>query len=147
MYSNCCCSCLFEPEIIKIGQSSYKMYSNNIVNFQESTTIFKCLYKKVFLYYDCIGPSLPLGTYPKFNVVVTILYYIIHEGQLKNLKADQDYLLKCDQAVFVYQNSVPAVHVLLPSVLHCLNPIGRIKSSTADITATCKPFRRPPWIQ
>ena len=22
------------------------MYSNNIVNFQESTTIFKCLYKK-----------------------------------------------------------------------------------------------------
>ena len=35
--SNCCCICLFEPEIIKIGQSSHKMYSNNIVNFQEST--------------------------------------------------------------------------------------------------------------
>ena len=30
VYSNCCCSCSFEPEIIKIGQ----MYSNNIVNFQ-----------------------------------------------------------------------------------------------------------------
>ena len=28
VYSNCCCSCLFEPEIIKIGQSSHKMYSN-----------------------------------------------------------------------------------------------------------------------
>ena len=39
VYSNCCCSCSFEPEIIKIGQSSYKMYSNNIVNFQESMTI------------------------------------------------------------------------------------------------------------
>ena len=39
VYSNCCCSCLFEPEIIKIGQSSHKMYSNNILNFQESTTI------------------------------------------------------------------------------------------------------------
>ena len=35
VYSNCCCSCWFEAEIIKIGQSSHKMYSNNIVNFQE----------------------------------------------------------------------------------------------------------------
>ena len=26
--SNCCCSCSFEAEIIKIGQSSHKMYSN-----------------------------------------------------------------------------------------------------------------------
>ena len=42
VYSNCCCSCLFEPKIIKIGQS-YKMYSNNILNLQESTTI--SLYK------------------------------------------------------------------------------------------------------
>ena len=39
VYSNCCCSCSFEPESIKIGQSSHKMYRNNIVNFQESTTI------------------------------------------------------------------------------------------------------------
>ena len=34
VYSNCCWSCSFEPEIIKIGQSSHKMYSNNIVNFK-----------------------------------------------------------------------------------------------------------------
>ena len=46
MYSNCCCSCSFEPEIIKIGQSSHKMYSNNIVNFQESTTILNACTKK-----------------------------------------------------------------------------------------------------
>ena len=39
VYSNSCCSCSFEAEIIKIGQSSHKMYSNNIVDFQESTTI------------------------------------------------------------------------------------------------------------
>ena len=39
VYSNCCCSCSFEAEIIKIGQSSNKIYSNNIVNFQKSTTI------------------------------------------------------------------------------------------------------------
>ena len=34
VYSNSCCSCSFEPEITKIGQSSHKMYSNNIVNFE-----------------------------------------------------------------------------------------------------------------
>ena len=39
VYSNSCCSCSFELDIIKIGLSSHKMYSNNIVNFQESTTI------------------------------------------------------------------------------------------------------------
>ena len=43
VYSNCYCSYLFEPEIIKIGQSSHKMYSNNILNFQDNS---KCLYKK-----------------------------------------------------------------------------------------------------
>ncbi len=34
VYSNYCCSCSFEAEIIKISQSSHKMYSNNILNFQ-----------------------------------------------------------------------------------------------------------------
>ena len=46
VYSNCCCSCWFEPEILKIGQSSHKMYSNNILNFQESTTILNAHTKK-----------------------------------------------------------------------------------------------------
>ena len=46
VYSNCCCSCSFEAEIIKIGQSSDKMYNNNIVNFQESTTILNAWQKK-----------------------------------------------------------------------------------------------------
>ena len=46
VYSNCCCSCLFEPEIIKIGLSSHKMYSNYILNFQESTTILNACTKK-----------------------------------------------------------------------------------------------------
>ena len=46
MYSNCCCSCSFEAEIIKTGQSSHKMYSNNVVNFQESTTILNACTKK-----------------------------------------------------------------------------------------------------
>ena len=47
MYSNSCCSSSFEPEIIKIGQSTHKMYSNNIVNFQESMTILNACTKKV----------------------------------------------------------------------------------------------------
>ena len=46
MYSNSCCSCSFEAEIIKIGQSSHKMYSNNIVNFQASTKILNACTKK-----------------------------------------------------------------------------------------------------
>ena len=33
IYSNYCCSCSFEPDIINTGQSSHKMYSNNIQNF------------------------------------------------------------------------------------------------------------------
>ncbi len=39
VYSICCCSCSFEREILKIGQSSHKMYSNDILNFQESMPI------------------------------------------------------------------------------------------------------------
>ena len=46
VYSNCCCSCSFEPEIIKLGQSSHKIYSNKILNFQESTTILNACTKK-----------------------------------------------------------------------------------------------------
>ena len=46
VYSNCCCSCSFEPEIIKIGQSSHMMYSNNRLNFPESKTILNVCSKK-----------------------------------------------------------------------------------------------------
>ena len=48
VYSNCCYSCSFEPEIIRIGQSSHKMYRNNILNFQGSTTILNAHTKKVW---------------------------------------------------------------------------------------------------
>ena len=46
-YCNSCCSCSFKPEIIKIGPSSHEMYSNNIVNFQESMTILNASTKKM----------------------------------------------------------------------------------------------------
>ena len=48
VYSNCCCSCSFEPEIIKIGFSCHRRYSNNIVDFQESTTTSNAHTKKVW---------------------------------------------------------------------------------------------------
>ena len=51
MNSNSCCSCSFEPEIIKISQSSHKMYSNKILNFCESTTILNVCTKKVETYW------------------------------------------------------------------------------------------------
>ena len=44
--SNCCCSCSFEPKIIIINQSSHKIYSNKIQNFQESTAILNACTKK-----------------------------------------------------------------------------------------------------
>ena len=47
VYSDSCCSCLFEPEIIKIGQSSHKRYSNNLLNNQESTTILNACAKSL----------------------------------------------------------------------------------------------------
>ena len=46
VYSNYCCTYWFQSEIIKIDQSSHKMYSNNIVNFQESTPILNACRKK-----------------------------------------------------------------------------------------------------
>ena len=45
VYSNSCCRCSFEPEIVKIGQSSYKMYGNNI-EFSRVYDDFKCPYRK-----------------------------------------------------------------------------------------------------
>ena len=55
VYSNCCCSCSFEAEIIKVGQSSHKMYSNNILNFQEYMPILNAHTKKVWKLIVCIS--------------------------------------------------------------------------------------------
>ena len=71
VYSNCCCSCWFEAEIIKIGQSSHKMYSNNILNFQESTTILNAHTKKVWKLNVC--PS-----YLNIFVCTNLLFCLLH---------------------------------------------------------------------
>ena len=46
VYSISFCSISFKPEIVKIGQSYHKMYSNKILNFQECTTIYNVCTKK-----------------------------------------------------------------------------------------------------
>ena len=65
VYSNCCCSCSFEPKIIKIGQSFHKMYRNNILNFPESTTILNACTK-----------TKGLETYWMYHVYIYIYIYI-----------------------------------------------------------------------
>ena len=52
-YFNSCCSCSFEPEIIKIPQKFQNIYSHNILNFQESTTISNTCTKKVWKIIEC----------------------------------------------------------------------------------------------
>ena len=78
VYFNCCCSCSFEPEIIKIGQSSHKMYSNNILNFQESTAILNAFTKKSvnLLNAPCIYTSeMILPEFSSQKVEMCIIHY------------------------------------------------------------------------
>ena len=73
VYPNSCCSCWFGLEIIKIGQSSDKMYSNNILNFQASTTILNALAKKVW---NLIVRTSYIYIYIYSNINITIYIYI-----------------------------------------------------------------------
>ena len=77
VYSTCCCSCSFEAEIIKIGQSSHKMYSNNILNFQESMTILNAHTKKVWKLIVCTSYFLSLLS-PRSVSILFILRYPSH---------------------------------------------------------------------
>ena len=81
VYSNCCCSCSFEAEIIKMGQSSHKMYSNNRLKFQESPTILNACIKK------------SLETYWRHHItqhqtgLVSLFWWHINLHRLFNAKA------------------------------------------------------------
>ena len=68
VYSNCCCSYSFDPEIIKIGLSFHKMYSNNILNIQESTRILNSCTKKFWKLIE--GPTYfdPLSKYTETRI-------------------------------------------------------------------------------
>ena len=70
VYSNSCCSCFFEPGIIKIGQSSHEIYSNNILNFQESMINLNARTKKVWKLIVCTSCIYI------YNIFINIMYYI-----------------------------------------------------------------------
>ena len=74
VYSNCCCSCSFEAEIIKIGQLSHKMCSNNIVNFQESMTILNACTKNVWKLIECTTYLMPKLYIYIYIYIYTVIY-------------------------------------------------------------------------
>ena len=100
MYSNSCCSCSFEREIIKIGQSSHKMYSNNIVNFQDSTTILNTHTKK----------SGNLSYAPRIYIYIYIYIYINSSAQAG---CDTRSLFKRSVTECNFLSGVFRVHLLL----------------------------------
>ena len=53
MYSNSYCSYKFAPKQEKIGQSSHKEYSNNILKYLEFTAIINACTKKVWKLIEC----------------------------------------------------------------------------------------------
>ena len=73
VYSNSYCSCSFEPEIMKIGQSSHKMYTNNILNFQESMIILNARTKKVWNLIVCTSYTETLLGSPTAYIAVGLL--------------------------------------------------------------------------
>ena len=72
LYSNSYCSCSFEPKIIKIGQSSHKMYSNNS-EFSWVYDNFKCLWKKSGNLFN--APRTYVDTYINLNACIHICIY------------------------------------------------------------------------
>ena len=82
MYSNCCCSCSFEPKIIKIVQSSPNMYSNIILSFQESTILNACTQKcpKTYWRYHVLWTICKIILYltvSKVNVLNSLLLFFV----------------------------------------------------------------------
>ena len=71
LYSNCCCSCSFEAEIIKINQSSRKMYSNKYTEFSRVYNNSKFLNKKVWKLFECT-------TYTYIHIYITCIFIYIH---------------------------------------------------------------------
>ena len=78
VYSNFCCSCSFEAEIIKIGQSSHKMYSNNILNFQECTTILNACIKRLVTYWRHHVAHFENTVFNNIEKLLTLCRYFSH---------------------------------------------------------------------
>ena len=100
VYSNCCCSCLFELEIIEIGQSSHKMYSNKKLNFQESTTILNACAKMTIL---------NLETYWRYHVCIKFCFlYVFAQSDTEELNSLEVLrITQVAKVIFVCQTAQP----------------------------------------
>ena len=67
MYSNSYCSYKFAPKQEKIGQSSHKEYSNNILKYLEFTAIINACTKKVWKLIECTSYQLNTSRYISKN--------------------------------------------------------------------------------
>ena len=56
VYFNSCCSCSFKPEIIKIVQSSHKMYStlslSLSLSLSHSLSLYTCIYIYIYIHWE-----------------------------------------------------------------------------------------------
>ena len=85
MYSNSCCICSFEPEIIKIRQSSHKIYSNNILNFQESTTILNACTKMSGNLLTALRTFYKFLSFTPLNKVEKLILLLLKKKYLKKI--------------------------------------------------------------
>ena len=94
VYSNCCCSCSFEPEIIK-------MYSNKILNFEESTTILNASKKKSLETYWIHHTHTHTHTHTYIYIYIHIYIYVCVCVCFLNEKLTCTFFLM-SQSSFVY---------------------------------------------
>ena len=142
LYSNCCCSCSFEPEpgIIKIDQSSQKMYSNNILNFQESTPILNARTKNVWKLIVCTSYQRnTLGT--DFTSTYFNFDWKCFEG---NVIRWVNILPLCT-GFFFWRSREPLPKYLKITVKYANNKYLSLPPTRQDLTQGQKPEGRLKW--
>ena len=131
VYSNRCCSCSLEHEIIKIGQSFHKMYSNNILNSLVSTINLNTCIKKsgnllkepqtcmILLYGEEICFRIyVVYQYNKWNV---LCYIYLRNNEDTNTCADaRTDSFECTHAQRMKQWNLKRNCILKDSMLKCI---------------------------
>ena len=105
VYFNCCCSCSFEPEIIKIGQSSHNMYKKKSRNLLDAPRIcIKISWIYLYMYwvdfiYTIYVPVLCVTVWNPCNVTE---YVYCHYLRLTFKKV---FLMVCDLSALLLQST------------------------------------------
>ena len=139
VYSNSCCSSSFEAEIIKKGQSSHKIYSNNILNFLVSTIILNACTKKsgnllntphmcVYIYMCvCVCVCVWFGWvlwhinacifYAKSFLYIYIKYIWFGLVEFYGILTTVCYLIPKPQYAYILNNCMICKHIFLENIL------------------------------